>query len=99
MGSFASILEDLSPLDATLLETIYAFPYDDAEGDGIWTDGLPDSVSVEIREEEPAPSEDVQVSLGNLSSNICFEISQPISSELSSMSISVSRYFPLSSEA
>ena len=32
--SFASILEDLSPLDATLLEKIYAFPYDDAEGDG-----------------------------------------------------------------
>ena len=64
--SFASILEDLSPLDATLLEKIYAFPYDD-EANGIWTEGLPDSVSIKIPEGERAPSEDVQVSLGNLS--------------------------------
>jgi len=65
--AFISILEDLTPLDALLLEKIYSLsqvPNVEAE---IWTTHLPDHVTEEKpNQENLRPPSYVEVSLGNL---------------------------------
>lgn len=65
--AFISILEDLAPLDAVLLEKIYdvtAVPGDYAE---VWTTLLPDRITETKPElENLRPPANVEVSLGNL---------------------------------
>lgn len=65
--AFISILEDLTPLDAVVIEKIYALDKGADLGKEVWTTYLPDRVIVNRPEGEnlnPPPS--VQVSLGNL---------------------------------
>lgn len=65
--AFVSILEDMTPLDAQVLDTLYSADPPDAEsGRGLRTADLPLSASAEGPEELQHPSPDVAVSLGNL---------------------------------
>lgn len=65
--AFISILEDLTPLDALLLEKIYSsteIPDVEAE---IWTTFLPDHVTLKKPDQEDMrPPSNVEISLGNL---------------------------------
>ncbi len=65
--AFISILEDLSPLDAIVLEKIYDFsavPHDKNE---VWTTNLPDhAFATKPEAEDLRPSASVEISLGNL---------------------------------
>lgn len=65
--AFISILEDLSPLDAIVLEKIYDFsavPHDKNE---VWTTNLPNhALGTKPEAEDLRPSTSVELSLGNL---------------------------------
>lgn len=65
--AFISILEDLSPLDAVVLERIYDPAMVFGERHEVWTYNLPDRATTTKPEDEGLlPSDNVQVSLGNL---------------------------------
>jgi hypothetical protein len=65
--AFISILEDLTPLDAKMLEKIYSSTQvPDVEAE-IWTTFLPDYVTVKTPDQENLrPPNHVEISLGNL---------------------------------
>jgi len=66
--SFITIMENLTPLDAHILETIYQARLS-SHGDGFWTAHLPDHVSTSTpnaADDPVAPSREVQISLHNL---------------------------------
>lgn len=66
--SYVAILEQLTPLDAQILDVLYSLPFEKSQHDGIATSDLP--VRARIKEEKeqefPLPSEDVVISLSNL---------------------------------
>lgn len=66
--SYIEILSQISPIEARILDEIYAIPFDDAQHRGIATDRLPDSARLipEDREQVGEPSDDVMLALGNL---------------------------------
>jgi hypothetical protein len=66
--SFPSILEQLSPIDAQILDVLYQQPYELALHMGIATLDLPSSARVmgEDEREQPSPSDAVVLSLSNL---------------------------------
>lgn len=65
--AFISILEDLTPLDAMVLEKVYALDRGADLDKEVWTTYLPDRVTVDRPERENAnPPTNVQVALGNL---------------------------------
>jgi len=65
--AFISILEDLTPLDAMVLEKIYALDRGADLDKEVWTTHLPDRVTVSRPERENLnPPTNVQVALGNL---------------------------------
>lgn len=65
--AFVSILEDLTSLDALVLEKIYAIDGASDLDKEIWTTYLPERATVDRPEQESVrPSEDVEVALGNL---------------------------------
>ncbi len=64
--SFVSILEDLTPLDAMLLEKLYSPHLTKIEAE-LWTYGLPGSVTEEVPADSSSrASKPVDISLGNL---------------------------------
>lgn len=66
--SYIEILSQISPIEARILDEIYAIPFDDAQHRGIATDSLPGSARLirEDREQVGEPSDDVMLALGNL---------------------------------
>jgi len=66
--SYAAILEQLTPLDAHILDVLYSLPFEMSQHDGITTGELP--VRARIKEEKeqefPLPSEEVVISHSNL---------------------------------
>ncbi|WP_263770112.1 DUF4393 domain-containing protein [Propionivibrio soli] len=66
--SYAVILEQLTPLDAQILDVLYALPFEKSQHDGITTADLP--VHARIKEEKELqfalPSDEVVISLSNL---------------------------------
>ena len=65
--AFISILEDLSPLDAIVLEKIYDFSAVSQEKNEVWTTSLPDyALGTRPDAEDLRPSSSVELSLGNL---------------------------------
>lgn len=65
--AFISILEDMTPLDASVLEKVYSStlsPNDEIE---VWTTHLPDSITAKKPDQENLrPPRDVELSLANL---------------------------------
>lgn len=66
--SYAAILEQITPLDACLLDVLYDLPFDESQHRGIATAKLPISAHVvdEKENELPPPSEEIVISLSNL---------------------------------
>ncbi len=67
--SFIGILEQLSSLEARILDTMYALSFDDARHAGISTDKLPDSARILVEEDRKTlqqPPEYIAIALGNL---------------------------------
>ena len=66
--SFLEILQQLTPLDAQLLDVLYALPFDRSQHGGIVTGRLPESARIaeENEQEFQLPSEDIVLSLSNL---------------------------------
>jgi hypothetical protein len=66
--SYAAILEQLTPLDAQILNELYSISFEKSQHDGIVTAELPLHASIKLgREEEfPLPNEEVVISLSNL---------------------------------
>lgn len=66
--SYAVILEQLTPLDAHILDVLYSLPFEKSQHDGIATAGLPLRARIkEGKEQELSPpSEEVVISLSNL---------------------------------
>lgn len=74
--SFIEILAQLSPLEAQILQVIYALPFDLTQHDGIVTESLP--FSAKIAEEKPEkkysePSNEVKLALANLARIGCLK--------------------------
>ena len=74
-------LERLSPVEALILEKIYAIPADELVGNAVSTGHLPESVSVEEEdvqvEELIQPSEEVVMALANLARLGCVTLPTP----------------------
>jgi hypothetical protein len=66
--SYIAILEQLTPLDACILEVVYSFPFEQSQHNGITTAELPNRARIpdEKEQELPLPSEEVVLSLSNL---------------------------------
>ena len=66
--SYIAILEQLTPLDAHILDVLYSLPFDKSKHEGIATAELPLLARIKEEEEQefPLPSEDVVISLSNL---------------------------------
>lgn len=66
--SYAAILEQLTPLDARILDVLFAPPFEQSQHDGIVTAQLPEYARVvgEKEQEFPLPPEEVVLSLSNL---------------------------------
>lgn len=72
-----SILEQLSPFEASILQIIYTLPYEEVLHDGILTAGLPESVVHNprtARESPPDPSQDARLALANLARVGCIAL-------------------------
>lgn len=66
--SYVAILEQLTPLDAHVLDVLYSLPFEKSQHDGIVTAELPRLARIKEEKENelPLPSEDVVISLSNL---------------------------------
>jgi Abortive infection alpha len=66
--SYTSILEQLTPLDAHILDVVYALPFDESQHQGVVTKDLPNDVSIAdvTAIDFPLPAEEVVISLSNL---------------------------------
>ena len=65
--SYVAILEQLTPLDAHILDVLYSLPFEKSKHDGIATAELPLHAHITEKEQEsPLPTEDLVISLSNL---------------------------------
>ena len=66
--AYASILEQLTPLDARVLDAVYSVPFEECQHDGVVTWELPNAVRAAAPNEQEFanPSEAVTISLSNL---------------------------------
>jgi Abortive infection alpha len=66
--SFIDILEQLTPLEAKILDVLYSLPFASSQHDGILTVDLPHSAEVKAEKQDKfsEPSEEVILALGNL---------------------------------
>lgn len=66
--SYVTILEQLTPLDAHILDVLYSLPFEISQHDGIATGELPLHAHNKAEKEKkfPLPTEDVVISLSNL---------------------------------
>ncbi|MBE7939662.1 DUF4393 domain-containing protein [Ramlibacter aquaticus] len=74
------ILSQLTPVEARILEVIYALPFEATQHNGAYTAGLPNSAEAVVpdatREERGVtPSEEICVALGNLARLGCLRLS------------------------
>lgn len=78
--AYIAVLEQLTPLEAIILQKIYSLNYDETRHKGVATSGLPNKVAVSTdngKGEEPAePSEEVRLALANLARLGCIIIRQ-----------------------
>ena len=68
-SSYISILEQLNPLDAQILNTLYSLPFNESQHNGILTAELPEiaRIAEEDRKENPLPPNDgIVICLSNL---------------------------------
>lgn len=76
--AYIAILEQLTPFEASILETIYSLPYDKTQHDGVVVGSLPASVSVgqddSSQEALLEPSDEVKLALANLARLGCVVI-------------------------
>lgn len=76
--AYISILEQITPFEALILQKIYALPYDDTRHNGVAVGNLPESVAVgpegSKADELPEPREDVTLALANLARVGCIVI-------------------------
>ena len=76
--AYIVILEQISPLEAKILDVIYSVPFEQTQHEGIVTSSLPDSARV-MREEDkkspqPDPSAEVMLALSNLERVDCLRL-------------------------
>lgn len=66
--AYAVILEQLTPLDAQILDILYSLPFEKSQHDGIATAELPlhARIKEETEKQFPLPSDEVVISLSNL---------------------------------
>lgn len=67
--AYVSILEQLTPVEARILDAMYALPFDDARHAGISTSSLPDSariLSEDDHKSKQQPNDEIALALGNL---------------------------------
>ncbi|MDP1536956.1 MAG: Abi-alpha family protein [Burkholderiales bacterium] len=67
--SYASILEQLTSLDARILDVLYSLPFDQSQHNGIVTAELPDKARIREEKEKgetELPSEEIVIALSNL---------------------------------
>jgi hypothetical protein len=66
--SLVNILSQLSPLEAQILDTIFALPFDESRNAGVVTEGLPGSARVLAQGESAyrSPTEPVRLAISNL---------------------------------
>lgn len=66
--SYVAILEQLTPLDARILEVVYSLPFEQSQHNGVTTSELPSRARIpeEKEQELSLPSEEVVLSLSNL---------------------------------
>ncbi len=74
--AYIAILEQLTPLEATILQRIYLLPFNETRHDGVKVGKLPDSVAVGNDDGEGPiePDDDVKLALSNLARLGCLEI-------------------------
>ncbi len=78
--AYIDILEQITPLEAIILEKIYQLPFDKTQHNGIRTDGLP-AVAIAGKEEDKEddskdPSEEVKLALANLARLGCISFAR-----------------------
>lgn len=72
--SYIAILEQLTPLEAQIVDVVYALPFEAIRHEGVWTGGLPMSARPQTQDDKRANAppvgdglpESVKVALGNL---------------------------------
>lgn len=66
--SFVEILSQITPLEARILDVIYALPFEESRHAGVVTGDLPDSARVVAERENPTqqPPDVIALALGNL---------------------------------
>lgn len=76
--AYISVLEQLTPLEAAILQKIYALPYDQTRHDGVEVGKLPDEVAVGKddgkQDQLPEAPEDIRLALANLARLGCVVI-------------------------
>ena len=75
--AYISVLEQITPLEAAILQKIYALPYDQTRHDGIVVGKLPDEVAIGKDggvDELAEPAEEVRLALANLARLGCIVI-------------------------
>lgn len=80
--SFIAILEQLTPLEAKILDMVYAIPYESIRHEGVWTADLPRSARVQTTEDKTSASRgafqklpgEVELALGNLTRLGCLKL-------------------------
>lgn len=76
--AYISVLEQLTPLDASLLQKIYSLSYQETQHNGVEVGKLPQEVSIgkdDGKEDDlPEPSDDVKLALANLARLGCVVI-------------------------
>jgi hypothetical protein len=72
------ILEEISPLEASILDVIYSVSFRDAQHEGILTGDLPTSARIRQKSDDvnklPLPPEDVMLAIGNLARLGCLRL-------------------------
>ena len=74
--SYAAILEQLTPLDARILDALYSLPFEKSQHDGIVTAELPASARIVEKEEQelPLPPREIVIALSNLARLGCLRL-------------------------
>jgi hypothetical protein len=76
--AYIAVLEQLTPLEAVILQKIYSLPYDETRHDGVEAGQLPDDVAIwkdfGKRDSLPEPAEEVRLALANLARLGCIGI-------------------------
>lgn len=73
--AYIAVLEQLTPLEAVILQKIYSLPYDETRHDGVKVSKLPDEVAVgDGKHDSSEPPEEVRLALANLARLGCIVI-------------------------